>query len=282
MCVYVIIDTAMPDVNNKIDTNATVTVMLKGPPALDDQPQLAQFLKFCGKVGRCLRIIEGRDLDERQRVRLVVADLRTGSAVMQIAALPPQRGADRRQAIVAEFRHTVRSLQNGLPISHRLTYSELRDFRTIAAPLQSGATEAWIDDVRITTQYTANIDRILEGGAKSTGSISGRLERLNVHNANEFSLFPAVSDDEILCKFPDELWGTVQQAIKRTVTVLGEMTYRPDTAFPDRVRVESIEIHPDDDDLPTLMDLHGLFGDECTNGQTAEEFIRAIRNEQEA
>ena len=147
--------------------------------------------------------------------------------------------------------------------------------------MRSGAEEAWIDGVRITTQYVANIDRILEGKTVSTGSVSGCLERLNVHNADEFSLFPAISDDEIVCVFPEKLWETVQKAIKRMVTVYGKMTYLHDTAFPARVRVESIDIHPNDDELPTLKDLRGLFGMDSTDGMTAAEFVRAIRDEED-
>src|SRR5713101_4143870 len=84
----------------------------------------------------------------------------------------------------------------------------------------------------------------------SVGTVKGRLERLNLHNRQEFIIYPPIPGVHVTCLFPEELFSQVQAAIKQNITVSGRLVFRPGSAFPERVHVRSIEIHPADEKLP--------------------------------
>src|SRR5260370_42563342 len=86
----------------------------------------------------------------------------------------------------------------------------------------------------------------------SVGTVKGRLERLNLHNRNEFVIYPPVPGVQVTCLFPEELFSQVQAAIKQNITVSGRLVFRPGSAFPERVHVRRIEIHPAAEKLPQL------------------------------
>ena len=111
----------------------------------------------------------------------------------------------------------------------------------------------------------------------SEGSVTGVVERLNVHDKNEFYLYPPLRE-AVVCTFPEDMFEQVRAAIKRNVTVNGTLSYASDNAFPTKVRVKSLEVHPPNDQLPTMRDLSGSFKD-AFGGKTAVEFLRTIRDE---
>src|SRR5262249_9323233 len=92
----------------------------------------------------------------------------------------------------------------------------------------------------------------------SVGTVKGRLERLNVHNRQEFIIYPPIAGVHVRCLFPEDLFSLVQAAIKQNITVSGTLVFRPESAFPERVHVRSIDIHPADEELPKLAALRGL------------------------
>jgi hypothetical protein len=198
---------------------------------------------------------------------------------MTLEAIRPRKGPDRRVEVVEFFKKTVAELQVGTSVDSRLTPDDLRDFRGLFAHLRK-TKEVWIGQSQVTSQYVANIDKILGNSVRSEGAVSGLLERLNVHNRNEFALFPPVLGAQVVCSFPDEMFEQVRSGIKRNVTVSGTLFYHPDKPFPERVHVRELEIHPPDDELPKLGELRGLFAG-STNGVTAVEFVRALRDEQQ-
>jgi hypothetical protein len=121
-------------------------------------------------------------------------------------------------------------------------------------------------------------DITVETSTRTAGRVSGTLERVDVHETHEFVLFPPIEGVSISCQFGPELLDDVRRAIKRHVTVSGFMDYLPGSPFPRYVRVTSIEIHPSDEELPGLADLRGMARG-CTDGMTAVEFVRSIRDE---
>ncbi|MBI3465124.1 MAG: hypothetical protein HY000_19015 [Planctomycetes bacterium] len=238
-----------------------------------------EFLLFGHKMSGCLRRAEAVVTGERQQIRYRIAGLETGSAGMTVEAIAPKKGPDRRMEVVGLFKKTVADLQAGAFTDPRWTLDDLRGFRELIAPLKR-TKQVWVDGQQLTSQYIANIDKILGSSVGAEGFVSGRLERLNVHNRNEFVLYPPIIGASIVCHFPDELFERVRDAIKRSVTVCGTLFYVPDKPFPDRVHVRALEIHPPDDELPKLRELRGSFRG-CTDGLSSVEFVRSTRDEQE-
>ncbi len=257
-----------------------ITVRLVGSDEDNGNVRFNDFRMFCDRIADCLRRAEAIVTNQAGRIRYRVVALQAGSAMMTLEAVAPKKGKDRRAEVVAFFRKTVGDLQVGTAVDARLTPDDLERFRDLRATLRK-TKEVWIEDGQLTSQYLANIERLLGSSIASEGFVTGFLERLNVHNRNEFVLYPPIAGAYVVCHFPSEMFEQVRAAIKRNVTVSGRLFYHPEKRFPEKVHVLTLEIHPPDEQLPKLRDLRGLLQG-CTNGVTVVEFIRAIRDEQTA
>lgn len=117
---------------------------------------------------------------------------------------------------------------------------------------------------------------------RSEGTVKGFVERLTTERGrHRFTLIHPVNETPIPCQFTEDMLEQVRLAVKRNVTVTGSMDYHADNPYPVLVDVKALEIHPPDDELPRLTDLRGLMTG-GTNGQVSAEFVRALRDEQEA
>jgi hypothetical protein len=256
-----------------------ITVKLVGLDEDNGTVQFEEFTDFCESVSRSLRKAESLVSGEAPRIRYRIAELGTGSATITLEAAPPKNGPDHRKEVLRLFDESIQNLQVGRELDPRVDYDALEAFRQLAKPLRRRTKEVWVGAARLTTQFEANIEAILTKLIPSEGSVSGFLERVNVHNRYEFVLFPPIPGYRITCKFPESMLGQVRDALKRNVTVSGSLHFQPESPFPHRVHVTKMELHPPDTELPTLSELKGMAPD-CTRGLSSIDFLRAIRDEQ--
>lgn len=258
-------------------TQNTVTIKLVGAEDDGGFVRFDDFTGFCRAVSRCLRRVDDVVRPEGSRIRYRIVEMEFASASMSLEAIRPRTGRDDRAAVVALFRETTSRLQLGRHPDTRFTFNDLEAFREIVFPLNRHAKEVWVDGSRLTSDYVANIESILGSAIPSIGQVTGRLERLNVHDRYEFVLFP-VAGTRIVCVFDQSILEQVRMGVKRSVTVSGILYFQPDKLFPNRVRVQEMEIHPPDEELPRLRDIKGI-ARRCTGNMTSVEFVRAIRDE---
>lgn len=258
-----------------------VDIRLRGSPDDNGDIRLEDFTGFCARLTSCLKRSE-QIVSQRMKAQLRyrITNLKNESVGLSVEPIRPRQGIDLRSQVVHFFRDTIAALQRGSEIDQRIGYDDLQAFRELASPL---ARNMRVDlaGTEITTQYIANIDKLLAGAVQSLGSVSGKLERINVHDKNEFALYPPTGDCTVVCTFADSLWPAVEHALKKHVTVTGLLTFDRDKPFPTKVTVESVEINPDNDELPTLHDVRAL-GKWDTQGLSAVEYLRIMRNEQDA
>lgn len=242
---------------------------------------LHDFRAFVKTLSDCLGLVEKRVL-ETTDLRHRITGLKSSSAYMQLEpvakkkAKKPSSGAGR--TVYEKFEKTVSALETGGEIDARFNSEDLKTFRKLAALTLGGKKRVKIAGIQLTTQFVATIDKILKGVIKAKGTVKGRVEKLNVHGCREFTLYPIIGNYSVICTFDEEQFESVQQAIKQNVTVHGTLSYRGDGPYPERVHVDHIERHPEDDKLPSLSALRGLMPD-ATGGKTAVDFIRGIRDE---
>jgi hypothetical protein len=258
----------------------TISARLVGADEDGGHVQFADFLRFCNAMDDCLKRAESIITNGQvARIHYRIVSLKDGSASIELAAIRPKKGMDYRSAVRSLFLDTITALQAGGAIDPRLTPDTLELFKVLYKAPQK-IKEIWIGGNKITSRYLANIDELLKPSFKSEGSVTGILERVNVHNdKNEFVLYPPVSSP-VSCIFPEDLFEQVRAAIKRNVTVFGELWYPPGKPYPVKVQVKGLEVHPPDDKLPTLRELRGVFRG-CLEGKTATEFVRAIRDDRD-
>lgn len=255
----------------------SLTVTIEGADRDDGAVLFSDFRHFLDDLANCLRCVEDRTTGP-VKLKHRITDMKAASATIELRPVPPAKAAGAGRVVYDTFKQTVRAIESGDRLDPRFTGDDLRAFRKLADPVLRGR-RVRVAGVQLTTQFVANIDRALGREPKAKGTVKGRVERLNVHERHEFTLYPPIGGVPILCVFPEELFETVNRAVKRSVTVTGLLTFRPDSAYPDRVQVESIEMHPPDADLPTLGSLRGLLPN-ATDGKPAVEFTRVIRDVQ--
>lgn len=235
------------------------------------------FVGFCDTIQRCLRVSEQTVVGRSGCVKYRIVDLECGSAVIKIEPRS-KRDDDAGRKTAVFFRETVDALNRG-KVDPRMQTDALEAFRGLADPLKKQARRVVIGKTTLGEKYVSTISQLLDEVSSYEGSISGLLERINVHDEkNEFVVYPPIANRQVPCRFHNDLLPDVRRGIKRNVTVFGTVFYRPGAALPARVHARSIEIHPSDEELPDLHAVREL-GPWGTRGLSAVEFVRALRDE---
>lgn len=257
--------------------SATLDIVASGSPETTGQVLFVDFRNLLDNLTQCLREVERR-VAGTAKMPLVVSKLEIGSARICLAPLATNDAEALGGIVIAEFKNTINRLESGGVIEPRPREKELLLFRKLVEPFQGNGKSLKVAGIKTTSRFLNNVDKLIRDSMPSHGSVKGRAERLNVHNCNEFTLYPPITGYSIICRFNDALFEKVRGAIKHNVTVHGRMHYMADGPFPERVEVESIDIHLPDDQLPPLASLRGLMPD-ATGSLTTLEFIRALSDE---
>jgi hypothetical protein len=165
--------------------------------------------------------------------------------------------------------------------AERLDERTLKTFQAITQPTRKHISRVVVSDekkvVQIDGQFERSLERLILGDESERDELVGRVERVDIHNKNQFDVYPAVGPERVRCSAPRHLQEQVMAAIGRTVSVAGWALYRKDAPFPYAMRVEEIHSHRSDHDLPNMVALHGIAPD-ATDGVSGEDFIRKLRN----
>lgn len=255
------------------DPNSPVEIILAGPKG--QQPLLTHFATVCTALRASLRHIERCITGEDAEVDYEVVGLRIGSTAVE--AYPEKSAPMRRYHDVHElFDDSLEAIQEGRGLDPRLDYQAIRSFQPFTAPLAKPGNSLAIDGLQLTSRFASEIKRLLEPEVSSHGSVTGLLEAISTHDKDVFILYPPIRKEEVACRFDKELLAFVLAAHNKTVTVYGIMHYAKGQSCPVRVDVESFEVHPDEEELPGMMD---LFGITSGNEIASVDAVRELRNE---
>ncbi len=253
----------------------TLSVSLTGPKAAKGEVTLDELYDFFGNLLACLRRVECK-FPGIPKLKYQVVDLRHGSAAAEVRPVHNYTDAPDGPKVLRLFSDTAQRIQHGKAVDNRFTSSDLLPFRNLADPLRTGVSEIKIGKTVMTGDYIINIEKLLGASRRSVGSVRGVIEKLNVHNRNEFTLFPIIGN-RVLCSFPDALYGNVLTALKKHVTVYGKVAYLPGHDFPDRADVDSIEIHAPNDKLAKFSAMRGK-GKAKLRRKSSADYVRALRD----
>jgi hypothetical protein len=132
--------------------------------------------------------------------------------------------------------------------------------------------------VTIDKTFQRNLNDIVGPDEFAEGQISGMLEALNFHNANKFTLYPAIGPKKIAGTFDPKLRPAIKEAIGSFVTVVGKLRYKAWSPYPHGVIAQYVDVHQPDSELPTLSQLRGAFAG-VTGKLNSAEFIDQLRHE---
>lgn len=149
--------------------------------------------------------------------------------------------------------------------------NQLLDATNAAYEALRGDEAAWQEELEERRVWGVT----LESDTTSLGSVAGRLESVSIDGTNRFFLYPPVRGEQIECIFDRGDLSAVARALGQNVTAHGRLEYARSRRFPVRVRVETFEITPPADELPTLLNARGVMHSPLAS----TELIREARDE---
>jgi len=189
-------------------------------------------------------------------VEFSISGLEYSSVLLELEPEKLDNGAGKISDL---FLDTIDALQEGRPLDKRIDYPALHCFNGFTGAVKNKRLTLQFNSVVLTSSYARNITALLEPSMPSLGSVSGKLEAVNIHNENRFFLYPAIPGEQIACVFNNNQLEDVLKAVAHNVTVSGTLYYAQSKILPVRVEVESFEVNPPDDELSNLLDSRGAF-----------------------
>jgi hypothetical protein len=189
---------------------------------------------------------------------------------------------DNRHIIIKRFFEELNSIKENATVSSDISRTFLESLKAIANPLgkEVGSVKLKTDNysVEIDKPLRANVDILLAPEIYSWGSVEGVLEAINLHNKNEFRIYPIVGAKVVICNFPQNKREDAKKGLEKLVSVTGKITYRNKEKFPHKIDVEDIVTYPPENELPHFSDLRGA-APNATGKLSSEKFVRKLRDE---
>lgn len=248
--------------------NNSITLRLE---SAGRSPDLADFSKVCAALKTCLghvsRVIARKD------VGFEIADLANNGRLLAVRPSANGTPAEVLADIQSTFLSTIDAIQRGTPVDPRLDADAVRAFSDFSEPINRGGLSLSIGDTTLTKEYSDNVNALLNPTMSAKGSVSGVLKALPDHDAERFALYPPVHGEEVTCRFSRLDLSEVLKAVQHHVTVYGTLHYADNKAFPVCVDVDSFDVEPDDETLPTLLDARGaLCGNSGISGAARNDW----------
>lgn len=216
-------------------------------------------------------------------------DLHHSLAALTFEPVSEDVDYDRTGAIVYEFRQRLSQIQRGtvpdeVPIEELEAYEKLapepdRHVRRVEVEFNAPTVLRSVETIQMTIEFRRQIADIIGPEETAWGTMTGRLEALNLHQRNLFHLYPPIGPTRVTCIFDREVREDVKRAVDHYVQAAGLIHYRQRAQFPDRMsRVYSVEILDDDPSRPKLSELRGIVPD-LTGGIDTRDFVDALDEE---
>lgn len=134
-------------------------------------------------------------------------------------------------------------------------YDYLEALEALAEPVGRELARMGIGSTSIDAEFGNRIKKALAPTERIKGSISGKLEVVDLHNKLSFAIFPTIGPKKVRGTFSEGLRQRVLDSIGRYVTIHGTLLYRGDKSFPFAATdLTEIEIH-ESTRASSLMDL---------------------------
>jgi hypothetical protein len=266
--------------------NNRITITLLGSKADSEDVRLPDFIEQLEAVREALRQTE-RVLSgsTQQSLYYKIVDLSHASpAAVTIEACRIKAGriGIAPNVVANTFLSSIRTLKVRRKPPARADLPMLESYKLLGASpniqqLTLSTTPKKV--VAIDGSFSERVEQAIGPDVFAPGSVSGRLERINLHNTNTFDIYPPVGPVRVHCEFRNEDRELVRQALDRFITVKGRLRYKTWDKHPYAISVSpgKIDIHEKDSDLPDIEELRGIAPD-ATGEMASEDFVRVIRD----
>lgn len=265
-----------------------ITIQMSGQGTTDDLLRFEDFLKQLDAVRHAIReterIVTGH---KAQTVELRVVGLsRSSPANVELEVTRCDKKVDYTGPVVQRFFEGIQAIQYRRETPFGFDGDAVRAFADMGSRLGKSISAMELrangDSVAVSETISRNAEWILGRREYTFGSVSGRLEKINVHNnQNVFCIYPIIGPASgVRCKFSPSLTQKAIEAVTHFVDVWGRLAYNPIDSFPEEVKAQSIQVREEPPIPPKLADLWGIAPD-ATGDLSSEDFIRELRDEWE-
>lgn len=263
-----------------------ITVRLSGPDDVNEPLRFEDFVKQLDSVRQAIRATE-RVLtgDKTPSIELRVVELsRSSPTQVTVEARQHAKGPDNSDLIINTFFEGVHSLQTRRELPLGFDSSALRAFQAMASMLGKQLYAVDLlkngDTIALTDALSKNVSALLGQTEYAIGSISGRLEKINLHrDENIFIIYPIVGPAKgVRCRFDHTQEEAAINAVNKYVDVWGRLEYNAIDTFPQQVKVLSIERRELQEPPPKMADMRGI-SPASIDEKSSEESIGEIRDE---
>lgn len=187
---------------------------------------------------------------------------------------------DAGDAAMPAYLRGFRTLENSPTSPPEFDEIDLTNARKLVGLLDKDAESIEIsspgEEPVVPTQHVAaNVDAILRKRYRcSYGTIEGRLETLNVHGSNQFTIYDVLTDEKTVCEFPEEMYPKAYAAVRKRVVVVGRVKFNRD-GEPVSMTVEDLRERPDAEKLPQFRDGEEV---DLTGGMDSAAYVRGMRD----
>lgn len=266
-------------------TNANrLKLTLKGEVSDNENVRLSDLIDQLKAVKDVLNSLDKRVAGSKKPTLYyrVVGLSMNSPATIEVEAVAPQGKQDFSSVIVRDFINGLKFIGSGKR-PEGADYDILDSFRDMAGPLKRHLSTLRIEGagefVEVSRDIEQRVDVILGPDQVEIGSIRGSLELIDLHNGkNLFRIYPVLGASTIKCHFPNKLLTQAIQGLNHFVKVQGELHIKSREKFPHFIEIHSIEVLPEESDIPSLRALRG-FAKGAYAGKSSVDYISDIRDE---
>lgn len=222
----------------------------------------------------------------RGKLEWKIVELGIASADAVIEAAPPEDDLQLPQLVGTSFVTGIQTIERGEMMPPYFSEIAVKRVGQISRKVGRGGMTGFEAEIRngqsgdiappraeLSGHAATAVAHLLAPKYSAYGSVMGTLGQINVQKGLTFNVYDALTKRAVKCKFQEEEFESVKQALRRRVIVSGTVE-RNESGEPLRVNEPELVLLPDED-IPTSA-IRGLAPD-FTGGATAADYVRQLR-----
>ena len=263
--------------------NNRISLQIVGADIDGEDVRFDDFINQLNAVKRAVTETD-RVVSDGQSVYFRVVDLKHSSpALVTLEAVAIEGRIDNSAAVISTFFSAVSEIQRENRTPHGFDYQAMQAFKELAV-YRGGSTITRTvisrsgDTQPLSASLPQTVDKILGPDIYEMGSVTGKLDHINVHMENVCTIYPTIRAPKLKCVFPSELRRKIISAVDQYVTVYGQLKYKAHHPHPYEMEIEDIEVNLPEEAIPSLFSLRGAARGAIGN-KSSEEFVRGVRDD---
>jgi hypothetical protein len=239
---------------------------------------------FVDSVRDFMRILKDVDATVSEKpigsVRWIVEALeKRDAAIIGVVPIPRQPAFDRSSMVEAQIIENASLLSTKGERNRFLSDDALQRIGTMANRTPKiGPMRIWVpsngrpkQETEISPVTLKNVQELTGPKYSGYGSVTGDLESIYVHKGSEFRIWDKQSGKPVRCSFVSDIEQNVKDALRKTVTVTGDMLMNS-AGIPLSMRVDELEVAQPRAELVPVQSLSGIIKD-FTGGVSLKEYL---------